>query len=414
MSIDPSPTLAAAVSAYAGELAPAVADVARRAASTVPGFAARLREAGLSVEDLAPSGAGGDALTGLPVMTKDDVLARQAERPPFGGMLSDGATLVRVFQSPGPIYEPQLDGPDPWRWAPALEAAGIGAGDVVLNCFGYHLSPAGAMFEEGCLAVGATVVPGGIGNQDLQARAIADLGVTAYVGLPSYLKALVDRYDALGLATERWQLRKALVTAEPLPDSLRAALQERVSTVLMSYGTAEVGLIGYETSAGSGLLPAPGVHVEVCGLDDGAPLSEGEGQVVVTLMRADYPLVRFGTGDLSAWTTGAGGELRLAGVLGRVGEAVKVRGMFLHPRQVAGVMAGMHGVQAWRFVIDRVDHRDQLTCEVVPADGAATEEVADAVRTAVRSGLRFAVDVRVVEALSVDEAGRLSDVRSWD
>jgi len=336
-------------------------------------------------------------------------------------MLAPGTALVRVFQSPGPLYEPQLDGPDPWRWAPALEAAGIGSGDVVLNCFGYHLSPAGAMFDEGCRAVGATVVPGGIGNQDLQVRAIADLGVTAYIGLPSYLKALIDRYDELGLARERWQVRKALVTAEPLPDSLRATLQERVPTVLMSYGTAEVGLIGYETTAGGGLVPAPGVHIEVCDLDGGVPVAAGvgEGQIVVTLMRADYPLIRFGTGDLSAWMPGPDGDadVRLVGILGRVGEAAKVRGMFLHPRQAAAVMAGVPGVAAWRFVVDRIDHRDELSCEIVPADGvdgADVEGLVETVRGAVRSGLRFAVDVKVVEGLAADEVGRLSDVRTWD
>jgi phenylacetate-CoA ligase len=413
MSTDPSPALATAVSAYAAGLAPAVADAARRAASTVPAFAARLQDAGLSVDDL--SGPGGGLAT-LPVLTKDDVLALQRERPPFGGLLAPGTRLVRVFQSPGPLYEPQLDGADPWRWAPALAAVGIGPDDVVLNCFGYHLSPAGAMFEEGCRAVGATVVPGGIGNQDLQAHAIADLGITAYVGLPSYLKALLDRYDELGLPAERWQLRKALVSAEPLPDSLRATLRERVPTVLMSYGTAEVGLIGYETTAGGGLVPAPGVCIEVCDLDGGTPVVEGagEGQVVVTLMRPDYPLIRFGTGDLSAWTIDPDGEPRLVGVLGRVGEAAKVRGMFLHPRQAAAVMAGVAGVDAWRFVVDRVDPRDQLSCEVVPADGVDVGEVVDSVRAAVRSGLRFTADVKVVDALGADEVGRLSDVRSWD
>jgi phenylacetate-CoA ligase len=327
-------------------------------------------------------------------------------------MLPEGAVVRRLFQSPGPIYEPQLDGADPWRWAPALEAAGIGPGDVVLNCFGYHLSPAGAMFEEGCLALGATVVPGGIGNQDLQARAIADLGVTAYVGLPSYLNALVERFDALGLDTARWRLTKALVTAEPLPDSLRSLLQERVPTVLMAYGTAELGLIGYETEPGGGLVPAPQVHVEVCSLDSGEPTSSGEGQVVVTVLRPEYPLVRFGTGDLSAWRLVADGRLRLAGVLGRVGEAVKVRGMFLHPRQAAAVMSEVDGVAAWRFVIERLDHRDELRCEVVPADGQGTEVLAR-VREAVRAGLRFSVDVRQVDTLP-EGGGPISDERSWD
>lgn len=416
MSVDGSPTLTEAVEAYAAELAPAVGDVVRRAASVVPAFAERVLRAGLTVDDLAA----GD-LTALPILTKDDVLAQQQADPPFGGLLAPGADVRRIFQSPGPIYEPELDEADPWRWASALAAAGIGSGDVVLNCFGYHLSPAGAMFEEGCRAVGAVVVPGGIGNQDLQARAIADLGVTAYVGLPSYLKALIDRFDELGLPVDRWRLRKALVTAEPLPDSLRALLQERVPTVLMSYGTAEVGLIGYETAPGSGLLPGPGLHVEVCDLATGAPVSDGEGQVVVTLQRLDYPLIRFGTGDLSAWMTGADGSARLAGVLGRVGEAVKVKGMFLHPRQAASVMSGVGGVAAWRFVIDRVNHKDELACEVV-LDGAVNagesggdvERVLEQVRSSVRSGLRFAADVRRVEALPEGDFGRIVDARTWD
>lgn len=396
-----------AVERYAAELAPTVADLVRGAAKRVPALAARLENAGLSVDSLRD----GD-VSRLPILTKDDVLERQQAEPPFGGLLSEGAVVRRLFQSPGPIYEPQLDGTDPWRWAPALEAAGIGPGDVVLNCFGYHLSPAGAMFEEGCLALGATVVPGGIGNQDLQARAIADLGVTAYVGLPSYLNALVERFDAPGLATSRWRLTKALVTAEPLPDSLRSLLQERVPTVLMAYGTAELGLIGYETSPGGGLVPAPGVHVEVCALDSGEPTSSGEGQVVVTVLRPDYPLVRFGTGDLSDWRLVGDGGLRLAGVLGRVGEAVKVRGMFLHPRQASAVMSEVDGVAAWRFVVERVDHRDELRCEVVRAEGR-DGEVVERVREAVRAGLRFSVDVQEVRSLPEDRSP-ISDERSWD
>ena len=304
------------------------------------------------------------------MLGKDDVLAAQLADPPFGGQLAPGARVRRGFQSPGPLYEPQLDGSDPWRWGPALRAAGFTGEDLVLNCFGYHLSPAGAMFEEGSLALGARVLPGGIGNQDLQARAVADLGVTAYTGLPSYLKTIVERFDEAGLARDRWQLSKAVVTAEPLPDSLRALLRERVATVLMAYGTAEAGLIGYETEPGGGLVPAPGVLVQVCDLDTGAPLAEGEGQVVVTLLRADYPLLRFGTGDLSAWILGPDGMPRLAGVLGRSGAAVKVRGMFLHPRQASAVLAAVPDVAGWRFLVDRVDHRDVLSCEIVVREGA--------------------------------------------
>lgn len=406
MTVTEQGTLEETVRAYAAALAPAVLDLVR-GAGQVPALDARLEAAGLSAAQLSA-----EDIARLPVLTKDEVLALQRERPPFGGMLAEDADIQRIFQSPGPIYEPQLAGPDPWRWAPALQAAGIGAGDTVLNCFGYHLSPAGAMFDEGCLAAGARVVPGGIGNQDLQAALIADVGVTAYIGLPSYLNALVERYDAAGLPRERWSLSKALVTAEPLPDSLRTQLQQRVPTVLMAYGTAEAGLIAYETEPGGGLVPAPGVHIEVCALDTGEAIASGEGQVVVTVLRPGHPLVRFGTGDLSAWVLGPRGDLRLAGVLGRVGEAVKVRGMFLHPRQARKVMDGIAGVQAWRFVVDRVDHRDELRCEVVAGDDSG-QDLIERVRDAIRAGLRFTADVRVVHEIPAG-APAISDERSWE
>ena len=402
-------SLQAALDSYAAQHSSAVGAAVAAARHTVPAVARRLADAGLgdvAEADLAAR------LGELPVLGKDDVLAAQLADPPFGGQLAPGARVRRVFQSPGPLYEPQLDGSDPWRWGPALRAAGFTGEDLVLNCFGYHLSPAGAMFEEGSLALGARVMPGGIGNQDLQARAVADLGVTAYTGLPSYLKTIVERFDEAGLARDRWQLSKAVVTAEPLPDSLRALLRERVATVLMAYGTAEAGLIGYETEPGGGLVPAPGVLVQVCDLDTGAPLAEGEGQVVVTLLRADYPLLRFGTGDLSAWILGPDGMPRLAGVLGRSGAAVKVRGMFLHPRQASAVLAAVPDVAGWRFLVDRVDHRDVLSCEIVVREGADPGSVVTEVTDRVRAGLRFSCAVAAVSALPPD-AQPITDRRDW-
>ncbi len=402
-----------AVHAYAARVGPRAAQAVSAAAQRVPALAARLRHAGLAPEELTDQ-----SLSRLPVLSKDEVIDLQRDAPPFGGLLASDVRCERVFQSPGPLYEPQLPGPDPWRWAEALIAAGFGPADLVLNCFGYHLSPAGAMFDAGCQAVGASVVPGGIGNQDLQARAVADLGITAYTGLPSYLKAIMDRWADLGLSWDRWRLSRALVTAEPLPDSLRAALMERVPVVLMAYGTAEVGLIGYETAPGSGLVPAADVLVEICDLDTGAPITSGEGEVVVTLLRSEYPLVRFGTGDLSAWTTDPQGRLRLAGVLGRVGQAIKVRGMFLHPRQAAAVLDADPDVAAWRLVVQRVDHRDELGCDIVArpdADGsaAAVEHLADRVGARIRDGLRFGAQVRLVDAIPEGERG-LVDQRTWD
>lgn len=386
----------------------AVADLVSGSAA-VPGLAARFDRAGIdpsSVRSVADLGA-------LPVLAKDAVVAEQAASPPFGGMLAEDARVVRVFQSPGPLYEPQLDGDDHWRWGQVFSDLGIGEGDTVLNCFGYHLSPAGAMMEAGVLATGARVVPGGIGSQDLQVRAIADLGVTAYCGLPSYLKTLIERHDDLGLPAQDWRLDKAMVTAEPLPDSLRARITERVPTLRMAYGTGETGLLAYENGDGAGLVIADGVLVQVCDLMSGAPIEdESEGEVVVTVLRPGYPLVRFGTGDLSGWMLGPDGSLRLRGVLGRTGAAVKVKGMFLHPAQIASVMTAAPDVLEHRFVIGRVDHVDTLRCEVVPAPGADGQQVVQEVASRVRDGLRFRADVVAVERLTAGE-GPILDTRDW-
>jgi phenylacetate-CoA ligase len=263
--------------AYAAGFDARVASFLPEAAARVPALAERIAAAGLAPEDLTDT----TALVRLPVLTKDELIARQAERPPFGDNLAAGAHPRRVFASPGPIYEPEPDRPDHWRFAPALQAAGFTADDVVLNAFGYHLSPAGAMFEEACRAIGCTVVPGGVGNREAQARACADLGVSAYIGLPSYLKALLD--------TAGLPIQKAFVTAEPLPPSLRAWLRERVPTVLQGYGTAEAGNLGHECPEMNGLHVPADALVQVCDLDDGVALhDEAEGQVVTTVFSADY------------------------------------------------------------------------------------------------------------------------------
>jgi phenylacetate-CoA ligase len=399
--------------AYRAAFDERVFEVLRPAAGVVPALAARLAEAGLVADDLVDVA----AVDRLAVLSKDDLIDLQAKDPPFGGNLAPGATVRRIFQSPGPIYEPEPDEPDAWRAGPALAAAGFGPGDTVLNCFGYHLSPAGVMFEEGALRLGCRVVPAGVGNFDLAVRAARDLGATAYIGLPSYLKALLEKADDLGGPPLRFQ--RAIVTAEPLPPSLRSWLEERVPVVRQMYGTAESGTLGFECEAASGLHVPDDALVEVCALDDGAPrLDGGEGQVVVTLFSAHYPLVRFGTGDLSAFAPGAcscGRETpRLVGWLGRTGEAVKVRGMFLHPRQVMAVMAQVPSVAAYRFLIDRVEHRDVLRCEVVPAaEGIDPDHLAGEVHDTIRSGLRFDVEVVVVTALEAG-AAPINDLRTWE
>jgi phenylacetate-coenzyme A ligase PaaK-like adenylate-forming protein len=387
-----------------------IAGALPRLAAAVPAFARRVAAAGLDPVDLRDV----DALSRIPVLAKDDLVSLQAEHPPYGGLLADDARPRRVYQSPGPLYEPEPDEVDPWRWAAALEAAGFHSGEVVLCAFGYHLSPAGAMFEEAARALGCTVVPGGIGNVDLQARACRDLGATGYLGLPSYLKKLLEALEVQGEVT----LQRAFVSAEPLPGSLREWLRARVPVLRQGYGTAEAGNLGYECEAEEGLHVPDDALVQVCSLDDGRPLAAGEeGEVVVTLFREDYAIVRFGTGDISAFLEQpcpcGRPTPRLAGWLGRVGEAVKVRGMFLHPLQVRAAMDGADHVVAYRFVVDRHEHRDELRCELQPSRGADTAALIAGVRERIRDALRF--NAHVVVADSLDPAGPvLVDARRWD
>lgn len=401
-----------AVAAYVRRCDERVSAVLPEAARRVEAFEARLTQAGLVPDDLVDVA----ALDRLPVLSKDELVDLQAAAPPFGGLLAPGTSLRRIFQSPGPLYEPEPDEPDPWRWASALTAAGFGPSDVVLNACGYHLTPLGAMFEQALLVLGATVVPAGVGSKDLQARACLDVGVTAYVGLPSYLKALLEQAEELGLPPEK--LERAFVIAEPLPASLRAWLEERVPVVRQGYGTAEAGNLGFECDELEGLHLPDDALVQVCDLASGEALWDGrEGQVVVTLFRPDYPLVRLGTGDLSAFLTEPCRcgipTPRLAGWLGRVGEAVKVRGMFLHPRQARTALAALPDLESFRLLVDRFEHRDTLRCEVVPVTGADAARLAAAVKERIRSGLRFDAEVLVVAELAPDEP-TIVDLRSWD
>jgi phenylacetate-CoA ligase len=389
-----------------------VASVLPETAARVPAFAERLGRAGVRPGELVDVA----SLDRLPVLTKDELVVVQADAPPFGGLLAPGAGVRRIFQSPGPLYEPEVEGDDQWRWAPALRAAGFSSRDIVLNAFAYHLTPAGAMFEQAVLALGATVVPAGVGNLDLQARACRDLGITAFIGLPSYLKALLEKAEELGLDPASWPLERAFVAAEPLPGSLRDWLLERVAVIRQGYGTAECGNLGYECEAMSGLHVPDDALVQVCDLSSGEALWDGsEGQVVATLFSPDYAVVRFGTGDLSAFllepcTCGLETP-RLAGWLGRVGEAVKVRGMFLHPRQAAAALAGIPEVGAFQFVIERVDHRDVLHCRVVAKAGVDPATLADSVRDQIQSALRLKAEVELVPEL--DGEALIVDERDW-
>ncbi|HKU88098.1 MAG TPA: AMP-binding protein, partial [Casimicrobiaceae bacterium] len=275
-----------------------------------------------------------DALARLPVVRKSALAELQRGERPFGGLAAtQWGSLRRVFASPGGIYEPEGEARDYWRLARALFAAGFRAGDLVHNCFSYHLTPAGSMLETGAHALGCTVFPGGIGQTELQVAAIADLCPAGYVGTPSFLRIILERADELGVSLP--SLEKALVSAEPFPASLRDAFIARGIQGYQVYATADVGTIAYETPAREGLVIDEGVIVEIVRPGTGDPVAPGEvGEVVVTtLANADYPLIRFGTGDLSAALPGVSPcgrtNQRIKGWLGRADQTAKVKGMFV-------------------------------------------------------------------------------------
>lgn len=384
-------------------------------ASNAPGFARRLKEAGLRPEMVHTL----NELNALPVIRKEELVDLQAADPPFGGFLAcEPGALKRIFQSPGPIYDPETRVDDYWRWKAALLATGFAPGDVVMNCFGYHLTPAGAMFEEGLWAAGCAVIPGGIGNQEQQVRVLHDLEVVGYVGLPSYLKALIEKAEALGLESF---VRKAFFTAEPLPPSLRAWLNEHGVTIArQGYGTAECGNLGYECEEENGWHLPEDAIIQVCDINSGQPVPPGEtGEIVVTLLNNDYALVRFGTGDLSALNADpcpcGRGTARLMGWQGRIGDAVKVRGMFLHPRQVADFMSRFPEVARWQAVVTREEHKDYLALHVVTGPGVDQAGLAARLAGAAREAIKFQLEVKPVpEATLPGGSPPIRDERTWE
>ena len=334
-----------------------------RAAAQLEALRAQLARTGSTarVSDLAD-------LAALPVLRKSELAARQAAKPPFGGM--PVGDVGHVFQSPGPIYEPGGLGHDWWRMGRFLHACGIGPSDTVQNCFGYHLTPAGMIFESGARAVGARVLPAGTGQTDLQVRAARDLGCTAYAGTPDYLKVILDRADELG---ETLAFTRAAVGGGALFPSLRAEYQDRGIATLQCYATADLGNIAYESEAMEGMIVDEGVILEIVRPGTGTPVAAGEvGEVVVTTLNPDYPLIRFATGDLSALLEGRSPcgrtNRRIKGWMGRADQTAKVKGMFVRPEQVADLVARHPEIRAARVTVTREGEMDAMDVQV-EADG---------------------------------------------
>jgi phenylacetate-CoA ligase len=353
-----------------------------------------------------------EALARLPVTRKADLTALQKAVKPFGGLNATPAShLARIFMSPGPIYDPEGRRPDFWRAARTLFAAGFRPGDVVLNCFSYHLTPAGSMFETGLHHLDCAVIPGGVGQTELQARAIADLEPSGYVGTPSFLKLIIEKGDELGLASR--SLKRALVSGEAFMPPVREFLKGRGIECFQAYGTADVGMVAYETTAREGLVLNEDMILEIVRPGTGDPVAPGEvGEVVVTAFNADYPLLRFATGDLSAVLPGPSPcgrtNVRIKGWMGRADQTTKVRGMFVHPHQVAEVLK-RHGLARGRLVVENEAGEDRMTLRV---EGAATD-VAPIAAT-LRDVMKVRGDVLGVAAGSLPNDGKvIEDLRKY-
>ncbi len=360
------------------------------------------------------------ALAGLPVTRKYELLARQqAQRANdvFGGFsaLRFGKTMPRVFASPGPIYEPEGVGKDYWRMARALFAAGFRSGELVHNCFSYHFTPAGSMMESGAHALGCSVFPGGTGQTEQQLQAMLELRPSGYSGTPSFLKILIEK--AAESQTPVPFLSKALVSGEAFPPSLRDWLAERGMTAYQCYATADIGLIAYETSAREGLVLDEGVIVEIVRPGTGDPVAEGEvGELVVTTFNPDYPLIRFGTGDLTAVLPGqcptGRTNQRIKGWMGRADQTTKVRGMFVHPGQVDQVVKRFPEVVKARLVVSGEMANDQLHLHVESSQ--ATEALQTALAQAVRDITKLRADIVMVLPGSLANDGKvIEDARSY-
>ena len=353
----------------------------------------------------------------FPVLRKSELMKLQRRNPPFGGLNAFARDQTRyVHVSPGPIYEACTGRPDFWRMARALFAAGFRKGDLVHNGFSYHLTPAGMMLDGGCHALGCGVIPGGVGQADMQLQTIGDLRPDGYVGTPSFLKILLEK--AAGAGTDISSMTKGLVSGEALPAPLRAGFLEHGIQVLQVYATADLGSIAYETVPDAGLVIDEGVHVEIVRPGSGDPVPDGEvGEVVVTSLNPDYPLIRFATGDMSAIMPGYSEcgrtNRRIKGWMGRADQTAKVRGMFIHPEQVHAVVGRHAEIGKARLVIEWVDERDRMTlfCET----GSRAEGLEGAIANTIRDLCKVRGEVRLVPSGSIRNDGLvIEDIRTYE
>lgn len=359
------------------------------------------------------------ALAKLPVTRKSDLTDLQRASVPFGEMTATApGELARIYMSPGPAFDAEGRRADYWRFARAMYAAGFRKGDIVHNTFSYHFTPAGFMADLGAQALGCAVFPAGVGQTEMQVAAIAAIRPSGYIGTPSFLRIILEKGDEVG--AELTSLKKALVSAEALPPSLRAAFDGRGIATLQCYASADLGLIAYESEAKDGMIVDEGVIVEIVRPGTGEPVAGGEvGEVLVTTLAPEYPLIRFATGDLSAVLSGASPcgrtNVRIKGWLGRADQTAKVKGMFVKPAQIA-LVAGRHGeIRKYRLLIDHDDKKnDRMTlhCEV---EGSAGEALAHAIAASIRAVCNLRGEVAFAAPGTLPNDGKvIDDVRKFD
>lgn len=385
------------------------------AKKNAPGFARILR-------DVQPAKiTSRKALATLPVTRKSDLGRLQKETPPLGGLNATPVDqLGKLFISPGPIYDPEGRAPNWWRSARGLFAAGFRAGDIVLNTFAYHFTPAGSMLESGALALGCTVIPAGTGQTEMQVAAIRDLRPRGYIGTPSFLKLIVEKADEL--KADISSLRFASVGAEYLPPALRTAMRSRGITVTQTYGSADLGVIAYESlnaegAPTDGMILEEALLLEIVRPGTGDPVPAGEvGEVVITTFNKDYPLIRFGTGDLSAVLPGTSPcgrtNVRIKGWMGRADQSTKVRAMFVTPSQVSEIVRRHREVARARLVVEGEPGTDRMTlvCEVREQPAG----LADALVATIRDVTKLRGDVSLVAPGTLPNDGKvIEDKRKY-
>lgn len=392
-------------------------EVLQWAYERAPAVNALFRQAGIRPEEIRTA----DDLRHLPIVRKDQLPEIQQRALPFGGFLAvPHDKLRRIFVSPGPIYDPEGEEQDYWGFAPALYAAGFRRGDLVINTFSYHLTPAGQMLDQGLGLLGCVVIPGGVGNTEIQARTVLDLRINGFTGTFSFLSTLLNRVEEQSPGAS--PLRVAFVTGEMVPEAGRRRLEERYGVrVSQGYGTADVGLIAYECPHREGMHLSNRVLVEIVDPWSSAPLPPGQvGEVVVTFLSKVYPLVRLATGDLSSLTLEpcpcGRTSPRLLRVIGRVGDAVKVRGIFLHPAEADRILSQVPEVARYQFVVTRPKDQDELELLVeLHAPGPEHHVLQERLAALVRENLKLRTEVRVVPPGTIaPDAKKIEDQRVWE